>query len=185
MPLIFVAAYLIIFTIWDTAWLEGFSTYIQGLNIAFGDSASSFQKYVDESDFWMNSSFSELQGTKYSGTRYVFNAIKLIANSSLIYFGFKACKDDEKLHVVFYLFFLSLILKEMVGDAMILVRFVLWINWMLPFVAGLVFCRDGIFKNNLIKYGAAACVFLHYVYYGFIYYIGSVPLTGCGFIWDA
>lgn len=184
-PIVYVALYLFLYATWDPSWLDGFSTWVQGASIIIGD-VGSFQKYVDDSDFWMTSesSFSAIQGTAYSGTRIVFTTIKLVANSSIIYYGFRACKADAKLHVVFYFTFLALILLVMFGDILILFRFVLWLNWMLPFTVGLIWYKKDVFKFPAMKYVAFGAIFLHYVYYGFIYYIGSTPLTGCGFIWD-
>lgn len=184
-PLVYVTVYIIFYFTWNPEWLDIFSVYLIEIGSFIGDTGTDMDNYLENADFWFTekSSLSILDRGS-SGPGFLYKAVQVLANSSIIYYGFTVCKDNKKLHIVFFFSYIALFLLFMTGRMELLKRFALFLNWMMPFMVGLIFSKPNVFKNNKEKYICFAFIFLNYAYYGCIHYVGTRPLTGCGFIWD-
>lgn len=179
-PWILIVVYLAIYYLWDTNLLGKYATYIQMLD--FGD--LKYQGYIDNSERWFTDegSISGLAG-KTIVTSFLYDYSTLFTNLSLIYYGFFLYKKEQNYFILFAFFYFGLIIRQLGGDIELFRRFANWLNYMTPFLIGLILTKLSLKpKERAILY---ALFFVNYGYYGFIRSIGSPGYTGCAFIWDS
>lgn len=182
-PILLSALYTYLFFFWNPEWLEGFASLISMYSGDLGSyQAEGYMANASEY-FTLEGSQSFKEGVEVV-TSTVYNYVTYLSNLCVVYYGFKACEGDSKLHVAYYFSYLGIIIMTMAGDIMILSRFGLWINWMIPFVVGLIFCNIDFRHKLYLKYGLLFVFFMRFVFYGVIRSMGSIPYAGCGFIWD-
>ena len=174
--------YCFAYFVWDPVWFSGLADFLGQFEL--GDAARS--SYLENTERWFtqDGSMANVLGNKAVVTSVLFDTTEFLTNLCIVYFGFLVCKDNVKLHVVYYFAFLALTIKTMCGDIEILSRFSNWTLWMLPFVVGLIMAKSDVIKNQKIKIILFAIFAMKYIFYGVIRAFGSIPYAGCGFIWD-
>jgi hypothetical protein len=165
--------------------MDRVADYLMILNLNIGGD-SAYGGYIDNIDTVITTegSIALRLGNVKEETSIIVKIPQFLTELSIVYFGFTACKNDQHLHVVYYFTFLGMALKTMAGDIEIFSRFALWLNWMEPFTAGLIFCNIDFKRKQWLKTSLAILFAINFLFFGLITRIGSLPYAGCGFIWD-
>ncbi|MDO5481836.1 MAG: EpsG family protein [Bacteroidaceae bacterium] len=181
-PWLFVALYCFGYFFWEPDRFEGLADFLGTLNIGETSQAS----YLENAERWFTQegSIANVLGTKAAVASRLYVTISFLTDACIVYFGFLVCKDNVKLHLVYYFAFIGLMIKTISGDIEILSRFAYWTYWMIPVVIGLIMAKANVIRNQRIKNFIFSVFAIRFIFYGLIRIIGTAPYAGCGFIWD-
>jgi len=180
-PWLFLGIYFFAYFFWNPDWFQGFSELLQKIHI--GNEISG-QNYLINSERWFTSagSIATILGNEQSAKSSLSISVFFLIDLITIYFGFLACKDDLKLQPVFYLAFISLIIRTIAGDIELLIRFSDWTYFMVPFMIGLMFYHAPMNKN--VRMVVFMIFAIRFLFYALVRALVTLPYAGCGFLWD-
>lgn len=178
-PILLVGVYLALFFFWDIAYLTPLTDILNQINLG---EDTTMQGYLDNADRWFTNegSLSYLKGTSIK-TSLVKNLFTLITNCSIIYFGFKAIKYDDRLRIPYWFTFFAIIIFIIGGDIELYRRFAWWLYCFMPIVLGGIWYSVPI--KPKFKFTLISIIVFSYVY-SFIMSLTTIPYSGFAFIWD-
>lgn len=181
-PLLFIGIYCFVYFFWNPDWLYEFSGFIGSLDIEL-EGYDEYNRYLRETDrvFTIEGS---LSGGAVKTLSLISVVVKFLSEIGIIFYGYKACANDKKLHLAYYFAFGGIIMIMISGDIQLLRRFGYYFNWMVPFVIGLIFYKVDFSKEQALKYVLMAIFLIRFGFYGVLRDLGTAPYAGCGFIWD-
>lgn len=181
-PLLLVGLYCFLFFFWNPEWLSSFADILHNLDVNFGED-NNYNQYLNSADlyFTLDSVLSDGETVSRS---FIYKTIIFLSDFCVVYWGYKACKQDSKLHVAYYFAYFGILIIIMAGYINILRRFGYWLNWTVPLVIGLILSKVDFGKNKIIQYIIVTIFLMRYAFYGIIANLGVAPYAGCGFIWD-
>lgn len=181
-PWLFVAIYCFGYFVWNPEWFSGLADFLSTLDMGDASRAS----YLENSERWFTQegSIANVLGTKVAVASKFYVTISFLTDVCIVYYGFLVCKDNVKLHLVYYFAFIGLMIKTICGDIEILNRFADWTYWMIPVVIGLIMSKVNVIREPRIRIFILSVFVIRFIFYGVIRAIGTVPFAGCGFIWD-
>lgn len=182
-PWILVVLFLFVYYIWNPDWFQGFADYLSKINL--GDDVKG-QSYLDNTDRWFTSdgSIANVLGKNVTQLSMLYVSIKFLVNLFVVYFGFYACKDNRKLHLVFYFAYIALIINTMAGDIELFNRFANWTSLFTPILIGIMFSKIKMPQIKRLQIAIYVVFAINFIFYGIIRSLGTLPYAGCGFIWD-
>lgn len=182
-PWILVVLFIFVYYIWNPDWFQGFADYLSKINL--GDDVKG-QSYLDNTDRWFTSdgSIANVLGKNVTQLSMLYVSIKFLVNLFVVYFGFYACKDNRKLHLVFYFAYIALIINTMAGDIELFNRFANWTSLFTPILIGIMFSKIKMPQIKRLQIAIYVVFAINFIFYGIIRSLGTLPYAGCGFIWD-
>ncbi|MBQ8805589.1 MAG: EpsG family protein [Bacteroidaceae bacterium] len=177
-PSLLVGIYLILHFFWDTSYLNPITNYLNTIDL--GD--VTMQGYIDNTDRWFTNegSISALQG-KSGAASFMTIFFRLVTNCTIIYWGFKAIKIDERLRIPYWFTFFAFIIHIIGGDIEIYRRFAWWLYYFMPLVLGAIWYL--VPMNNKIRMTLMLIIAFSYTY-SFIMRYTTIPYSGFAFVWD-
>ena len=177
-PWLLLGIYLVLYITWDVANLSEYVKFIDKLAFVSG---TKFSGYIENSERWftMEGSLSVINNTEgASSASIIFN---VLINIVIIYYGFYVSKKDVNLRIPFWFAYCSIIISTIGGDIELYNRFVNWLYFFIPIVLGYVLVMVPFSKwERYVVYGI---VFMAYAY-PLLRAVGSMPYSGCSFVWD-
>lgn len=177
-PIILVAIYLVLFFFWDTSYLNPITNVLTKIDIG----TDSMQGYLDNADRWFTEegSISALKGKGgiASLAKYFFT---LVTNCTIIYWGYKTIKYDQRLRIPYWFTFIALIIHVIGGDIEIYDRFAWWLYPLMPIVLGAIWYI--VPMNKKTKMALMFIIAFSYIY-AFIMSFTTIPYYGFAFVWD-
>lgn len=179
-PWVLVFIYLFLYAFFDVGFFDQFSDFLQE-NVEM-DESEKMSVYIDDTERW----FTDEGSLGYIHNHSADNSLAtmlgtLLFNLSVIFFGFKACKDDRRLMIPYFFSYVAILLFTIGGDIELYGRFAWWLYYLVPFItAGMLTLQP---NGSYIWWGLLAVVLLQFVY-PLTYKIGMPGFAGCAFVWD-
>lgn len=146
-----------------------------------------FAGYVNNSERWFSEegSIANVLGSKAGSFSLISQIVRFLSSLVIIFAGYNLTKNNREYNVVYWFSIFAIIIDSFGGDIEVYQRLVGWTIYLIPFTIGLMFSTS-IIKNMDKKYlfFMGCVIIVNYVFYGFIRGIGSIPYSGCAFIWD-
>lgn len=178
-PYILLGIYIILYVVWDVANLDAFS---DGLSDVNGLEGTNLQGYVENSDRWFTEEgdINNVVGNTVQKS-LIRDVTTFLCNCIMIWFGYYACKQDERLRIPYYCSFAAIIIFQ-IGGAIELIMRMGW--WVCPFesliLGGLLINFKG---PKILKYTVMGIIIITY-YMKFLMQVGKPGAFGCAFVWD-
>lgn len=183
-PLTISILYSYLFWFGDNVDFSFVTDFLSSLNVS--DDVA-FAGYVNNSERWFSEegSIANVLGTKAASLSLISQIARFLSSLTIIFAGYHFIKNNREYNVVYWLSIFAIIIDSFGGDIEMYQRLVSWTIYLIPFTIGLMFSAS-IIKDMDKKYlFLMGCVIVvNYVFYGFIRNIGSIPYSGCAFIWD-
>ena len=177
-PYIFAIIYIVLFFLWDSAYLDQFAIVISAIN--FGD-LNVYSDFTDNAYKW----FTDEGGNGSGFTSIVVITVEFLTQLSIIVFGHEACKKDPKLYILYYFAFISILISIIAGDIQLLFRMGYWFSWTLPIIVGIIVSFNYAKYSPYIKTICSMLYLLYFVYALNFHHLGTIPFSeGCMFVWD-
>lgn len=180
---ILVGVYLAAFFLWNPEWLSNIAVAIGSLDI---DESMSMSVYIENAEhhFTLDGSLSERDGL--STNRSLINIILyFLTDIALIIVGYYACRNNQKLVLLYYFSYIGIISQILFGDIQVLMRLGYSFSWMCPILVALVIVYNNYGKYRYMRAIVLLLLFARYAFYGIIRQIGKISMAeGCMFIWD-
>lgn len=178
-PNILLGIYVILYVIWDVANLDAVSAGLSDVN---GLEGTNLQGYLDDSDRWFTEEgdINNVVGNTVQKS-IIRDITTFLCNCIMIWFGYYACKQDERLRIPYYCSFFAIIIFQ-IGGAIELIMRMGW--WLCPFepliLGGLLFNFKG---PKILKYSVMGIIIITY-YVKFLMQVGKPSVFGNAFVWD-
>lgn len=179
-PWILLSIYVLLFFMWDNSYFSFLTDFLQNIN--FGEEYK-MRSYLDNSERWFSEegSLSLVLGRKVGITSLISEIFSFLSYIIIIYYGFYACKRCSQLRIAYCFTYLAIIMKTIGGDIEMYARFYNWLIYLAPIVIGAI-CMTPMKSKE--RWAICAVLIINFYFYGFIRQIGSIPYSGCAFIWD-
>ncbi len=177
--------YLYLYYLFDVSSFSYLTSFIEKLNL---DEGTAFSNYTMNAERWFTDegSIANVLGQGRGTISFIAQTASFLSNIIIIFGGYWVIKEKPGYTLFYWFSVFAVLIQTIGGDIEMYQRFVEWTIYLLPFVIGLMFTA---IKSNKFfkKYHVVFMIVLmvNYVFYGFIRAFGSMPYSGCAFIWDA
>lgn len=168
--------YLLIILFWNISRLSIFSDLIKILPVS-----GRFAVYANNSDRWFTDegSLALINNGRIGNPYHIF--LKKWFGICLIYYGYKACKINKNIQVIFCMAYVSMLLYVVGEDIEMYRRLDHWIIFSISLLVGFILKYVPI--KPKIKLCIALLVIMVYMF-PWLSKIGTMPYSGCAFVWD-
>lgn len=179
----FVLVYLAAFFLWNPEWLSQVAVLLGAFNV---DDSSQMSLYITNAEYHFSESgsLSAMEGIEIKRSR-INIAVYFLTDLAIIITGFFACRDKNKLTLIYLFSYIGILCGVLFGDIQVLMRLGYWFSWMCPFLVAIVAVFNDYGKYKYMKPVVLFLLFSRYAFYGIINNIGHITMEeGCMFIWD-
>lgn len=178
-PYILLGIYVILYVIWDVANLDAFSAILSDVG---GLEGTNLQGYLDNSDRWFTEEGDINQVVGHAVQKSLIRDITtFLSNCIMIWFGYFACKQDERLRIPYYCSFVAIIIFQIGGAIELIMRMGWWVCPFEPLILGGLLVN---FKGSkILKYSVMGIIIITY-YMKFFMQVGKPSVFGSAFVWD-
>lgn len=168
--------YLLLILFWDISRLSVVSDLIKMLPVS-----GRFAVYANNSDRWFTGegSLALINNGRVGNPYHIF--LKKWFGICLIYYGYKACKINKNIQVIFCMAYVSMLLYVVGEDIEMYKRLDHWVIFSIPILVGFILKYVPI--RPKIKLCIALLVIMVYMF-PWLSKIGTMPYSGCAFVWD-
>lgn len=168
--------YLLLILFWDISRLSVVSDLIKMLPVS-----GRFAVYANNSDRWFTGegSLALINNGRVGNPYHIF--LKKWFGICLIYYGYKACKINKNVQVIFCMAYVSMLLYVVGEDIEMYRRLDHWVIFSIPILVGFILKYVPI--RPKIKLCIALLVIMVYMF-PWLSKIGTMPYSGCAFVWD-
>lgn len=174
-PYILIALFLFTFFFWKSSYMNELAGYIFMFDISSETHGAGYL-----SDRWLTTD-GIADFSRQRQISLIARTLMLGTYLPAIYFGFYAMKNNAKVGICFWFSYLAIIIDNIRGDFEIYGRIEQWFLYITPVLYAIVY--DNL-KSRKIKIAYGIFLFLQFFFYSFIKNIGSMPYSGCAFVWD-
>lgn len=181
LPIIPLAIFSLLYFFWDTSYFYFLTSYLDSLHI---DDNTLGASYLDNAERWFSEegSIALVLGNSAHSVSVVLQNISFLTNAAIVWFGYIAMKNDNRLYILYWFSYLAILLATIGGDIEMYNRFRQWLVYFTPIMYGAIFAYCPL--NNGVKYSLIGLFTLRWFIYGTLYQFGQMGYSGCAFIWD-
>lgn len=179
-PIIPIIIYVFLYLFWDVSFFSVLVEPILNIIPETGTNADSYLQSV--SWFTADGSLALLVGKEYAGRSVLMSIVQFPTYLFIIYYGYNATKDNDKLRICYWCAFLAILLDITRGDIQNYLRLFHWIAFILSIIIGTIYSELRLNRNVKIM-----SVFFLSVYYLWTQMFSNLLVQspwGYAFIWD-
>lgn len=180
-PWILLAIYIVLYLFWNPNWFSFVTDMLNKVNMT-NDLAGA--NYINNAERWFSEdgSIALVIGSKKITVSIAYKVTKFLTDVVVIWYGYKAMKNNPNINIIFWFSFSALIIKTVGGDIEIYSRICQWTLYLTPILYGSIFAYNHL--KNIEKLSILILFIANWGYYGFVRSIGDMGYSGCAFIWD-